>query len=169
MTARSDYFDAISAAYWGEIYGIAMYTEIAVAQTVPKRRADWETMTELEVAMEARLRPLFERLGGHVSAHAGEHEARGRADGARFGAYDWPALMERSRVALDRVIAEYGAIEEICPPVDAAVCRDLTAHEEVAKSFVDDELAGRPASSIEPVRRLIVQLTRAGDADESSV
>lgn len=165
----SDYADAVAAAYWGEIYGIAMYTEIAAAQTDPVRRSHWETMTELEVATEARVRPLFERLGGDVTAHAAEHEARGRLDGARYGALTWPALMQRFSGALDRVIADYGAIERICPPADAAVCRHLTEHEEVAKSFVDDELAGRTATSIEPVQRLIRQLTAAGGVDGSSV
>lgn len=152
------YFDAIAPAYWGEIYGIAMYTEIAAAQTVAVRRRQWETMTALEVAMEARLRPVFERLGGDLTAEAAEHDARGRADGARFGAYEWRALMERFSRRLVDVIAEYEAIERVCPPGDAAVCRHLTEHEEVAKSFVDDELAGRTAASIAPVRRLIAEI-----------
>lgn len=166
-TDDADYADAVAAAYWGEIYGIAMYAEIAAGQTDPVHRKHWETLTALEVATEARLCPLFERLGGDVTEHVEEHEARGRADGARFGAYDWSALMQRFSGVLARVITEYAAIERICPPSDAAVCRHVTEHEEVAKSFVDDELAGRTATSIEPVRRLIAELARSSGPDES--
>ena len=157
----ADFAASVAEAYWGEVYGIAMYARIAAARPDPQERAKWETMTELEVVMEARLRPLFERLGGDPNEHLGHWGDKGRVDGARYGAYDWNALMQRFSRELDDDIAAYRAIEDGCPPEDAQVLRWLTEHEVVAKSFTDDELGGRSHRSIAPVRRLIAEL-RAG-------
>jgi hypothetical protein len=159
----ADYAASVADAYWGEVYGVAAYARIAAARSDPQERAKWETITELEVAMEARLRPLFERLGGDPNEHLDHWCDQGRADGARYGAADWKALMQRFSRELDDDIAAYRAIEDGCPPEDAQVLRWLTEHEVVAKSFVDAELDGRSDRSIDPVRRLIAEL-RAGKA-----
>jgi len=162
-TEPSDaYRRSIADAYWGEVYGIAMYRAIAAAQTEPQRCAKWETMTELEIAMEARLRPLFVRLGGDPSEQRRQRDEQGREDGVRHGADDWDVLMRRFSRELADDIVEYRAIEQACPPEDAQVLRWLTEHEVVAKSFVDDELAGRADRSIDGVRRLVAEL-RGGE------
>ena len=97
----ADYAASVADAYWGEVYGIAMYARIAVARSDTEERAKWETMTELEVAMEARLRPVFERLGGDPRAHAASRQAKGRGDGDRYGGYTWHDLMARCTTPLE--------------------------------------------------------------------
>ena len=154
----ADYAASVADAYWGEVYGIAMYARIAVARSDTEERAKWETMTELEVAMEARLRPVFERLGGDPRAHAASRQAKGRGDGDRYGGYTWHDLMARFSRELDDDIVRYRAIEQGCPPADAVVLGWLTEHEVVAKSFADDELSGHGDRSLDPVRRLIARL-----------
>ncbi len=150
-------------AYLGEVYGEAMYTTIAMAQTDARRRAAWLTMVDLEVAMRERLVSTVERLGGDPSSieSSGELDrwrAAGRAEGVDYTRMPWSEMIVRFERELGDDVERYRALERGCPVTDAETLSMLTEHEVVAQEFARRELSGATSTSLDPARQLIARL-----------
>jgi hypothetical protein len=144
------YLHGVEQGYQGEVYGEVLYRAIAAAQTDPEHARKWRVLVDLEIVTKANMRTLVARLGGDVTEQPYWLD-RAHDDIPKYTRLDWRGLMLQFQDELGKVIEEYAALETDCPPEDAAALRLLTEHEEVTKEFVERELAGRTADSLDPV------------------
>ena len=160
MNPPTDSYAAdVHRAYLGEVYGEAMYTTIAMAQTEARRRAAWLTMVDLEVAMRERLVSTVERLDGDSSpGELDRWRAAGRAEGVDYTRMPWSEMIARFERELGDDIERYRALERGCPVTDAEMLSMLTEHEVVAQEFARRELSGATSTSLDPARQLIARL-----------
>jgi hypothetical protein len=147
---NNQYLRRIEGAFQGEVYGEAMYLEIAAAMTDEDRAFKWRVLARQETQTKEYLRTLIERYGVDCEEHASSRDV-GIRDAKAYAAMPWHQLMQRFSRELDPDIAAYRELESNCPPEDVDVLRRLTRHEVLTKQFCDLELEGKHEISIEAV------------------
>lgn len=160
MTAG--YRAGLVRAYWGEVFGVSMYANVATARTEPTEREMWSELAELERAMGSRMRRLVapladvdDRVEARRWAAAGLEEAR------RLRDLPWRDLMDGFGRGLDDDIARYAALAAAAPDEDRPTLDLLVEHERVAQrvalAAAAEELADARAAVTTLTARLRAQ------------
>ncbi len=151
-----DILAAMERGYQGEVYGEAMYSAMASAETDPVRRWKWMVLVQLELETKAAMHGLLRRRGGNTGESETERQ-QGLAEAERLTPMQWQVMLRDFMSDLPGLVDEYADLERRAAFTgkDAEALRLLTTHEVVTLRFCEAELAGQAGSSIEPVLALL--------------
>ncbi len=143
---------AIERAFQGEVFGVAMYSSMAEAQTDPFRRWQWHCLLQLEIETKATTAELLEQLGGNTLEDPHE-TAKGHDEARRIMHMAWADMIREFASDLPELVQEYAEMEAQAglSGANGDVLRRLTLHEEATLAFCEAELAGQSGSAIDPV------------------
>jgi hypothetical protein len=135
----SDYEQLLLDAYKGELFGDAIFSEMAARDDWRDRRETLQTLATIEARTAAVLRPLVDAAGIDVGD---EDETRrlGREMGSAGGS--WDGFVKALFDALPQFLANFVRLRELAPdPSDPALAA-LVAHEQAISAFAQLEIAG---------------------------
>jgi hypothetical protein len=135
----TDYNTLLLEAYKGELFGNAIFSEMAGRAEWTENRGALELLATIEGRTADTLRPLVDRAGIDVGD---EEEARqqGRELGAVGGS--WDGFVKALFDALPPFLANFVRLRELADdPHDPALAA-LVAHEQTISAFAQLEMAG---------------------------
>ncbi len=134
----SDYNQLLLDAYSGEVFGNAIFGEMAGRDEWAEHRATLEALAAIEQRTADTLRPLVDAAGIDVD------EEKSRREGRELGAIavDWDDFVKALFEALPPFLANFVRLRELAAdPHDPALAA-LVAHEQTISAFAQLELAG---------------------------
>ncbi len=149
-----EYTRRIEEAFQGEVSGQAMFHDLAERIQDPEHRYKMRVAERLEIETKELLRPLAERLLGHVDESAAARET-GISQANALAAMPWAKFMHVFRREVAKFVTRFEELERAAPPSDAKVLAALTAHERALQSFSERECSGSSADSLDPVIKLL--------------
>lgn len=151
---QSDYLRRVQLAFTGEMLGEAMVSELAAATDDPMRRHKWATVLQLESETKVRLRPFAGRLGISVLEDEGRRQ-QGIGLARDMHGQSWEQMLNGFRAVVAPAVDWFKKLEAMGPEADKPVLRAMIAHEAAILAFLDAELAGDTANSLDPIVALL--------------
>jgi hypothetical protein len=134
----TDYDQLLHDAYTGELFGTAIFGEMAGRDEWREHRATLEALAAIEQRTAGVLRPLVDAAGIDVDEEKPQRE--GRELGAIGGS--WDDFVKALFDALPPFLANFVRLRELAgDPHDPAFAA-LVAHEQTISAFAQLELAG---------------------------
>jgi hypothetical protein len=149
-----EYTRQIEQAFQGEVTGEAMFHELAERVQDPEHRYKMRVLERLEIETKELIRPLAERLLGHIVESPTAH-ATGIAQATALAEMPWEKFMHVFRREVAKFVARFEVLEKAAPARDAKILTALTAHERALQSFSEHECSDTNANSLEPVINLL--------------
>jgi len=135
----NDYEQLLVDAYKGELFGDAIFSEMAARDEWREQRDTLLTLATIEARTAASLRPLLDA----AAIDAGDEEETrrlGRELGSAGGS--WDGFVKALFDALPPFLANFVRLRELAPdPRDPALVA-LVAHEQAISAFAQLEIAG---------------------------
>lgn len=153
MAAYAEYLAEIREAYEGEIYGEALFRDLAGSVEAADHRRTLAILAELEAETRRRLAPLLLRRSIEVADEASQIE-KGRLLAAEMKALSWTVLIERLESIIRPAVDRYDALADAASPDDREALNYLARHERALLDFVTAERAGA-AGSLDSVLALL--------------
>jgi hypothetical protein len=135
----SDYDTLLLEAYNGEVFGNAIFSEMAGRPEWTEHRGSLELLASIEGRTAAVLRPLVDAAG----IDAGDGEAarqQGRELGAMGGS--WDGFVKALFDALPQFLASFVRLRELAADPHDPALEALVAHEQTISAFAQLEIAG---------------------------
>jgi hypothetical protein len=151
--SSADYLRRILSAYEGEIYGEALFGDLARSIEPAANRLKMEALAALEAETRRRLAPLVQRYAIDVADETPQIE-KGRLLAAEMKALGWTALIERLGRIVEPAVDRYDALAEAARPEDRDALDYLAWHERALLDFVAAEREER-AGSLDSVHALL--------------
>ena len=148
------YLDRVLLSYQGEVFGEAIFRELAEKAADPEIAYKWRVLEQLERETKERLKPLVADLGGDTAEDPASF-AQGEEYAAKWAAQSWDEVMLDLQKELPQYVRFFEKLEADARPEDRAVLAAVTAHEKAIAAFADLEVAGRGEASAEPVLALL--------------
>ena len=149
-----EYLDRVLESYQGEVFGEAIFGEMAAKSADAKNSYKWRVLAQLERETKERLKPLVAELGGEVEEDASAF-SKGRHIAAKWAKQSWDENMIWFRDELPKYISFFEKLEADARSQDREVLAAVTAHEVALLAFAEHEIAGRSDTSVEPVLALL--------------
>ena len=148
------YQASVQAAWAGEVYGEALFSELArlVPDTALEPR--WKLLAELEQVTGRQLAPLVHRYGFDTDPPVEQME-RGVANAREFAQMPHADFMALIEPYLEEVVSRYEALRDAAPAGDKAAMQFLVDHEVALLRFVQLERRGADQDSTRDARLLI--------------
>ena len=134
----SDYDALLLDAYNGELFGNAIFSEMAGRAEWQEHREALELLATIEDRTATALRPLVDAAGIEVDGE--ESRRSGRELGAMGGS--WDGFLEALFDALPPFLANFARLREVAPDPHHPAIAALVAHEQTISAFAQLELAG---------------------------
>ncbi len=151
------YREGMRAAWLGERRGRAFFEQLAEATDDAALRAKWEVLAKLEDATGRCLEPLVAR---HRKAPNATGSTLTASAAASFVELPYPVALRQMKAVVDPAIDRFKHLLEQAPEADREVVRLLVDHEVALGTFVDKELAGESATSLDATRAVIARAGR---------
>jgi hypothetical protein len=134
-----DYDELLLEAYNGELFGNAIFSEMAGRDEWHDHRETLELLATIEDRTAAVLRPLVDAAG--IDAGDGEEARRsGRELGALGGS--WDGFVKALFDALPPFLANFARLREVAPDPHHAAITALVSHEQTISAFAQLEMGG---------------------------
>jgi hypothetical protein len=138
-TTTHDYDELLLEAYNGELFGNAIFSEMAGRDEWHDHREALQLLATIEERTAAGLRPLVDAAG--IDAGDGEEARRsGRDLGALGGS--WDGFVKALFDALPPFLANFARLREVAPDPHHPAIAALVAHEQTISAFAQLEIAG---------------------------
>lgn len=148
------YLGRVTESYQGEVFGEAIFREMAARADDPETAYKWRVLERLEAETKERLKPLVAALGGDVNEDpAGVEKGVRLAD--KWSQQSWGQIMEWFQSELPKYVRFFEKLEADARSEDRELLARVTAHEVALEEFAAHEVAGRAAQSLEPVLALL--------------
>jgi hypothetical protein len=135
----STYEELLLDAYRGELFGNALFAEMAGRDEWREHRDSLQNLATIEARTAAALRPLVEAAG--IDAGDVEDALRqGRELGAGGGS--WDGFVKALFDALPSFLANFVRLRELAPEPHHPAIAALVAHEETISAFAQLEMSG---------------------------
>ena len=137
----TEYHDELSWAYHGEVYGEAMFAEMAAQVDDRDRAARLGVMAAIERQTKEQLGDAMDRAG---LDRADEPEIeKGRKLALRAARADWQKFLNSFAPLTGDALERYRIMrDKLAPAEDADAMRALVTHEVVLQAYADRALAG---------------------------
>src|SRR5882724_5320689 len=134
----TDYNQLLLDAYSGELFGNAIFGEMAGRDEWCEHRATLETLAAIEQRTADTLRPLVDAAGIDVD------EEKPRREGRELGAISsgWDDFVKALFEALPPFLANFVRLRELAADPHDPAFAALVAHEQTIGAFAQLELAG---------------------------
>ncbi len=146
------YRDGILSAWQGEQVGKAFFDYMVEATDDPALREKWQVLGDLEEATGNCLAPLVD--AGAQRPAAGTFKLGAEA-AAAFAALPYADALQQIKDVVDPAIEKFERLLEQAPEADREIVQILVDHEFAIRTFVQRELAGESATSLDPTRAVI--------------
>lgn len=154
MEVGQTYEASVRAAWAGEIYGEALFSELAHLAGGTALAPKWKTLAELEHVTGEQLAPLVSRYGFDTEPPTEEVE-RGLATAREFAEMPHADFMALIEPHLEDVIFRFEALRDAAPANDRTTMQMLVDHEVALLRFVQLEGCGADQDSTRDARALI--------------
>jgi hypothetical protein len=147
----SVYDELLLEAYQGELFGNAIFSEMAAGDEWREHRDALELLATIEGRTAAALRPLVDATGIDID----DEEPRRR--GVELGAFggSWDGFLKALSDGLVPFLANFVRLREVAAdPHDPALVA-LVAHEQTISAFAQLEIAGHRDVSIAVLSRYL--------------
>ena len=151
-TDSVDYQEGIRAAWLGEQVGKAFFEQLADATDDAALRGKWEVLARLEDAVGKCLEPLVQTDEREVATNS-----KLSAAAAAYAEMPYPAALQQMKDIVDPAIDRFKRLLEQAPVADREVVQILLDHEIALQIFVEKELAGDSATSLDATHAVICQ------------
>ena len=158
-TDSVDYEGGIHAAWLGEKLGKAFFEQLAEATDDAALRAKWEVLAQLEDAVGNCLEPLVQA----DETSAASNSKLGSNAAASFAELPYAVALQQIKEVVDPAIDRYKRLLEQAPDSDREVVQILVDHEVAIQVFVEREMAGDSATSLDATRAVIGRVGAVGD------
>ena len=138
--------DLVQKAYVGEVFGEAMFAEMARLTQDPDRRG-YQDLQRLEATTGGVLRELATRLGLSVEPQTAT-AAAGRTKGAELVGLPDAALLEQFDEAVETAMQDFFQMYDLAPARERPAVSQVLAHEVAIRSYVHARMAGAPDPSL---------------------
>jgi hypothetical protein len=135
----SKYEQLLLDAYHGELFGQAVFGEMAGRDEWSEHREPLEALAAIEQRTAAALRPLVDAAGIDVG-NDDEPRRQGRELGAGGGT--WDGFVKALFEGLTPFLANFVQLRELAPDPHDPALTALVAHEEAISAFAQLEVAG---------------------------
>ena len=152
---RDDYLEGIRGAWLGEQFGEVFFQALAERAEEETMRSKWQTLARLENVTGNRMASLLEAHG--EAATTDEAIEVGDELVARYA--DVPHLdsMLHMKDVVEKAIVRFDQLLAVAPEADVAAVQFLVDHEQALLTFVEREIAGEGARSLEAAEALLAQ------------
>ena len=154
MEESQTYEAGVQAAWAGEIFGEALFSELARHYEGTELAPKWRELAELEQVTGKQLAPLISRYGYGTEPPEKELE-RGLANAREFAEMEHADFMAFIEPYLEEVIPRLEALRDAAPEEDKATMQFLVDHEVALLRFVQLERSGAGQDSTRDARVLI--------------
>ena len=154
MKEGQTYEAGVRAAWAGEIYGEALFSELAHLEGGTALAPKWKTLAELEHVTGERLAPLVSRYGFDTEPPTEEVE-RGLATARELAEMPHADFMAFMEPYLKEVISSFEVLRDAAPADDRTTMQFLVDHEVALLRFVQLERSGADQDSTRDARALI--------------
>jgi hypothetical protein len=135
----SDYEELLLEAYKGELFGNAIFGEMAKRDEWLEHRATLEALATIEQRTADMLRPLVDASGADIG-----DEEQPRREGRELGAIggSWEGFVKALFDALPPFLANFVRLREVAADPHDPALTALVAHEQTISAFAQLELGG---------------------------
>lgn len=154
MIEDRGYEAGVRAAWAGEIFGEALFSELARLGGDRAQATKWKLLAELERVTGEQLAPLVSRYGYETEPPVEEME-RGLANAREFAEMPHTDFMALIEPYLKEVISKFEALRDAAPDEDKATMQFLVDHEVALLRFAQLERSGDDQDSTREARMLI--------------
>ncbi len=149
-----DYLDRVVESYQGEVFGEAIFRELAAKCADPETAYKWRVLEQLERETKERLKPLVAELGGDIEENPARFR-KGQHLAEKWATQSWSEIMVWFRDQLPTYVKFFENLEADAREQDRQLLGKVTAHERALLDFAKHEIAGRSDHSLEPVLALL--------------
>jgi hypothetical protein len=149
-----DYLERVEQSYQGEVFGEAIFRELAAKCGDPETTYKWRVLEQLERETKERLKPLVAELGGDLEEDPTRF-SQGQHLAAKWAKQSWDEIMLWFRDELPGYVRFFENLEADARDQDRELLGKVTAHERALLDFAEHEIAGRGDRSLEPVLALL--------------
>ncbi len=150
---RDDYLDGIRGAWLGEQFGEVFFNALAERATDNNLQAKWHVLARLEQVTGNRMAELLATHGEVASTdeaiEVGEDMVNQYANAPHLDA------MRRMKDVVEKAIVRFDQLLALAPEPDVEAVQFLVDHEQALLTFVERELAGDGARSLEAAETLL--------------
>ena len=154
MEESNTYEASVQAAWAGEVYGEALFAELARLDPGTALGPKWKLLAELERVTGRQLEPLVNRYGFDTEP-PGEQVQRGLATAREFAQMPHADFMALIEPYLEEVISRFEAMRDAAPAEDMAAMQLLVDHEVALLRFVQLERRPGDQDSTRDARMLV--------------
>ena len=154
MEEGQTYEAGVRAAWAGEMYGEALFSELANLAGGTALASKWKTLAKLERVTGEQLAALVSRYGFDTEP-PGEEVERGLATARKFAEMPHDEFMALIEPYLEDVISRFEALCDAAPAEDRTTMQFLVDHEVALLRFVQLERSGANQDSTRVARALI--------------
>jgi hypothetical protein len=143
-------------AFEGEVFGEALFSELARTSSVPAEGEALAVLAVLEARMASALARMLQRFGlAAPDAMAGRR--RGVEAARAFANRPWSAFLAKFEEGTQRALVGYERLRQAAPNADDPVLVALTDHELALRHFAEQSLRG-DSDALDPVLAVIDRL-----------
>ena len=159
MTDSVDYDEGLRAAWLGEQRGKAFFEQLAEATADATQRAKWGVLAKLEEVTGKCLEPLV-RMDQEAPAGANAKLTAGAA--TSYAQLPLAVALRQMKSVVDPAIDRFELLLKKAPEAHREVVQILVDHEVALRIFVDRELAGDSAKSLDATHAVIARASLLG-------
>ena len=152
---RDSYLEGIHSAWLGEQFGEVFFAALAERTDDAAMRSKWQRLAQLENVTGKRMAAVLESYG--QSPTAGDIEV-GDDVLSRYTDVSHHDAMLGMKDIVDRAIIHFDQLLAVAPDEDVPAVQFLVQHEQALQTFVEREISGDAANSLEDVDRLLTSL-----------
>jgi hypothetical protein len=147
---RTEYLNGVNEfMYQGEVFGEAVLDCYVRLEQDAERRHKWGTLLQLESETKTRLRPFQTQLGLGIAQKDVRSQVAQFAES--FAAKSWREHMEELVGITTFYLEKFRAIAAASAATEREVTQSMVVHESAIQRFVQLELAGDSANSLNDV------------------
>lgn len=150
---RDSYLDRIRSAWLGEQFGEVFFLSMAERAEDPAMQEKWRTLARLEHVTGQTMAGVLQAYGENPET---EDEIAVSEDVlTRYTQVPFHDALQRMKGTIEAAIVRFDQLLADAPEDDVTAVQFLVEHEQALLNFVDRELAGESARSLEHVEALL--------------
>ncbi|MEM7001955.1 MAG: hypothetical protein AAF529_14295 [Pseudomonadota bacterium] len=150
---RDNYLEGIRGAWLGELYGEAFFNAMAQRSDDAQLRQKWLTLARLEQLTGQRMAQVLAAHGESTVPTEAIEVGPELID--RYANVPHSEALLRFQDVVDKAVIKFDQLLAITPEEDVAAVKFLVDHELALQAFVEHELAGDQARSLDAVAQLL--------------
>ena len=155
---RDSYLDGIRSAWLPERFGEVFFTKLAERTQDKSTQSKWQTLAKLENVTGRMMAALLEAHG--EAATTDEAIEVGEEILNQYTSTSHLDSMMKMKEVVEKAIIRFDQLLAVAPDADVPSVQFLVHHEQALATFVDREITGDQAHSLETVEKLLEQASR---------